>query len=895
MRLVRVGLLMLMLPFALVAGQQYYGTRIAEIDIQGTEDSALARIPLRVGDPLTAEGVRNSIQALYDHGGYAGIVVDAVPAGDGTRLTFIVEHPFFFSTFNIQPSELLERALSSYIDLNYGERFSRSKLDRIVGALAETLRREGYFTAHIEPVASFDEESRLVAIRLEIISTTKAQTRDVQFDGGEQTFTPDELTDMLDIESGSLFSSERLETGTDRIRNEFAELGFLNTRVAFETNYVAEANVVDTQVFIEPGPFTLVQVRGFDLSDDDIRDMVPVFEEGSVDPDLIAEGLDAIREHLFREGYSQATVESELIPAPLDDAFQINYTVDSGVRHTVREIRFEGHEFFTEASLLERTGITEGGIFSRGSFSPRLLEQARDAISRMYRNEGFYDARIEPGHTIDGTEVTVTIRVVEGRRLPISEILFSGNESVPGTELALVANVFPSQTFTTAAVEQGRGAIAADYHKRGFPDVRVGSTTGRSQDPNGMQVTYNVVEGPSYRIGRVLVAGNTRTQEKVVHRNSQLFEGTPFDPESILEAQQRLYSTGLFNRVDIVPLEQAGPEQRDLLIQLEDAGPLLLTYGIGIQDREGLRGTVELSHTNLFGLDRSISFRVRGSTREQRFQTTYREPRLFNWELDGFASLFVERTRQQFFDASRIDFSLQSLKRFASQDSLLISASFQTVNLRDIRVNPRAGSFPDEVGTIQIARIGGSYIHDTRNDAINPSRGNYMTGSFHLANRAFGSEVDFTAFFTQASIYRPAKESVIAASARFGWNQPYGSTSALPITERYFAGGSTTLRSFGLDAAGPEGGGNALTILNAEYRFPIPFLISGLGGAAFYDTGTVFQRVSDFNFGDFTHTLGFGIRYETPLGPIRVDFGFNLNRKPGESRDRVFFTLGHTF
>ena len=324
----------------------------------------------------------------------------------------------------------------------------------------------------------------------------------------------------------------------------------------------------------------------------------------------------------------------------------------------------------------------------------------------------------------------------------------------------------------------------------------------------------------------------------------------------------------------------------------------------GVQDREGVRGTVEVSHTNLFGLDRSLSFRVRGSKREQRFQTTFREPRLFNWELDGFASLFVERTRQRRFDASRIDFSLQSLKRFANDDSLLVSASFQTVNLQDIRVNEKADDFPDEVGTIQIGSLGASYIRDSRNDRLNPSRGNYFTGTFQLSNRALGSEVNFTSLFTQASIYRPANGAVLAASLRVGWNRPYGGTVKVPITERYFAGGSTTLRGFGRDEAGPEVGGNALAILNAEYRFPIPFLIPGFGGAAFYDTGTVFPRMSDFNFGDFTHTAGFGLRYETPLGPIRVDFGFNLNRQLRElpddvfeleSGNQVFFTLGHTF
>ena len=151
-----------------------------------------------------------------------------------------------------------------------------------------------------------------------------------------------------------------------------------------------------------------------------------------------------------------------------------------------------------------------------------------------------------------------------------------------------------------------------------------------------------------------------------------------------------------------------------------------------------------------------------------------------------------------------------------------------------------------------------------------------------MADERIGSQKNFVSLFAQASIYRPAKETVVAASLRFGWSQPYGKTDRLPITERYFAGGSTTLRAFGRDQAGTKRGGNALAILNVEYRFPIRFPISGLGGAVFYDTGTTFSHISDFYLGAFTHTAGFGLRYDTPLGPIVLDFGFNLNRQINE-------------
>ena len=894
MRIIRL-ISCVLLPLALAA-QQPDSTRVGTIAIEGAPESILEVIPLRSGDLLTTESVRASIQALFDEGRYGHIEVDASESPDGTTsLTFFVEEPYFLATVILRSATLLDRPLCNYLDLPYGERFSRTQLDEIVNAVGEQFGREGYFEAEVRPTYEFDDESRLVAVTVEVGVGLPARIRTLEFEGGEQTFTKAELGNAFGVEVGNEFLTERLEDGRENIRSEFAELGFLNTGVDFIESYDRADNAIDVRVVIEPGPFTLVQVRGYDLDDSDIRDLIPVFEEGSVDPDLIEEGRVGLLEYVRQEGFFEASVDAELIAAPRDNAFQINYLVSSGERYAVREVSFEGQTFFDEDVLYEIIGISRNGLFNRGVFSPELLETAAETIERLYAASGFDRTRVDPEYSTESNAITVILVITEGNQLEIGGLYFEGNTAFDNTKLDRIANLPSGNAYTPGAVERARGAIASSYHGRGYPDVRVKSVVDQNVNGDLVDLTYNIEEGEPYTIGKILVSGNTRTRDKVIHRNSRLTEGDVYDPETILQAQQRLYATGLFSRVDIVTLEHDKPGARDLLIQLEDASPLLLTYGVGVQDREGPRGTVELTHSNLWGLDRSLSFRIRGSRREQRFQTTFREPRLFNWELDGFASLFIERTRQQFFDANRIDFSFQSLKQFANRDSLLFSASFQTVNLRDIRVNPRAGSFPDETGTVQIASIGGSYIHDTRNDPINPRRGNYFTGTLQLANEHIGSQVNYVSLFTQASIYRPAKDTVIAASARFGWNQPYGKTESLPITERYFAGGSTTLRSFGLDQAGTEGGGNALAILNAEYRFPIPLLISGLGGAAFYDTGTTFQYISDFNFGDFTHTVGFGIRYETPLGPIRLDFGFNMNRQPNESQNKVFLTLGHAF
>ena len=353
--------------------------------------------------------------------------------------------------------------------------------------------------------------------------------------------------------------------------------------------------------------------------------------------------------------------------------------------------------------------------------------------------------------------------------------------------------------------------------------------------------------------------------------------------------------------MEIVPLDEGAPGIRNLLVQVEDAKPILLTYGVGYQEFEHARGTFEISHNNLFGMNRAISLRTRASVRERLAQVTFKEPRLFNHNLDGFFSAFVEHTEQPSFTANRIDFSVQALKRFSAQRNLLVTAGYQAVNLQDIRVNIHALTLPAERGIIQIARVGASYIQDRRDDPANPRSGSFRTTTVQTAARALGSEINFTSLYNEYNLYTPVKtSSVFVSSFRFGWNHPFGSTTqvGLPPTERYFAGGSTTLRGYGFDDANPNGG-NVLMLGNLEYRFPLRFSpINGVRGAFFYDTGYVFPDLSSVSLAAFSHTVGYGFRYQTPLGPVRLDFGFNLNPNVNgvhTNTVHVFFTLGNPF
>jgi outer membrane protein insertion porin family len=909
---VQALILVLLVPCFARAEQQYYGTRMASVTLSGADSQTdLAVIPLRTGQVLTVENVRAAVQALYDTGRYSYIEVDAEAAGEGTSLTFRVRPFFFFGNFRLEPGDLLERQLSSSSRLPFGEKYSTSVVDRIKQDTTELLKSQGYFEAVVTPQTEFVEETRLAHVTLHAEAGPRAKVGTVQIQGGEQTFSNMELLDALDLKTNHDFSSAALEKGISDLRAKFTKLGFLNTRVNTQRQYQPATHTVDLNLTVQPGQFTLVTTDGFDISKQKLQELVPVYEEGTVDQDLVEEGRVQLDRYMQQRGYFEAVVTSETIEAPLDNAIQIKYTIVPGISHRIEAVRIDGNMHFSTRDIKARMKIREATFLSRGVFSREILDEDVRAIEAMYRNAGFEGTTVQGTYQEHEHLVDVVIQIQEGMQLPVEFVTLLGNYAVGEKELRGKIPLKEGDTYTPVDVDQARAAITQYYYSLGYPDVRVEPIVDRVQTNHGMHVTFQITEGDAYKIGNILVTGNTLTKEKIIHRNSNLYPNTPYNPEAILEGQQKLYATGLFNFVAIVPVQQNLPGVRNLLIQVEDAKPIQLTYGFGYQEFERVRGTIEISHNNLFGLDRSISVRTRASMRERLAQSTYREPRLFNRNLDGFASAYVEHAERPFYSVNRMDFALQALKRFSPQANLVVSSSYQAANIGDIGVNPHAQTTPSEVGPCQICqttRIGASYIQDRRNDPINPSSGFFSTTTFQLASRAFASELNFTSLFNQFSFYSPAPNGVFATSFRFGWNHPYGitnefapgQTEKLPPTERYYAGGSTTLRGLGLDEAEPSGG-NVMTIGNFEYRVPLRvFPINGVGGALFYDTGNVFASIPAIRLSQFKHDVGFGLRYQTPVGPVRLDFGFNLNRAirqdgTKEPLMKVFFTLGNPF
>lgn len=907
--------LLLWIPTLAFAQESYYGTRVSTIKLsEGANPADLDRISLRTGDVITPENIRSGIQALFETGRYQSIEVDATTSDNGTDLTFIATAHSYFGAFRLHPENLLERALSTLLRFPVAQKFSNARLEDIVMATRQILEDEGYFEPTLTVETSPDKEiPYLRNVDITAVGLTpkdRARVSTVEIHGGEKVFPGSELRDALGISPRKFYNAAELERGITSIRTRFLDKNFLNTRVEVMRTYQHEANSVQLTISIEPGQETVIDTDG-QIADAEVRRLVPIFEEGAFDTDLIREGRDRIVEYLQREGYFEASVTGpDIIPSTEDMPFRIHFFIKKGEQHRVKSVQFRGNVAFSNDEIQQRIRVHRAAFLNRGLFSDELVRQDVDTIRNMYRRAGYEAAFVEFHREDDTTkhEIHVVFDIIENDRYRVDKISFEGNIIVSETELRDAIRLKEGDLYSPDNAEEARRDLTRHFYENGFPDARVDLTADTDPETRNKRLTFKISEGRRYKVGRILIVGNTLTAPKYIRRVSGLREYESwFNPEQILQAQRQLYATGLFRHVDIVPLDQDQGELRTILIQVEEAKPILFTPGIGVKEYTGPRLTLDVSHNNLWGGNRSLGVRIRLGLYEQQFQTTYHEPRLLNRDkLDGYGVLTIENRNQLAFSSSGVEFSLQVRKELSDTRGFITTASYQTVNLKDIKTSSIGRNFPDVEGIIQIARVGVSYVTDNRDDVLDPQRGVFTTSTFQVASKHLGSEVDFLSFFNQSTFQRKEGVGTFALSSRLGWKVPYADTPDLPITERYFAGGSTTLRGFGVDEAGPPGGGQLLTIGNVEYRVPLKsFTFGTLGGAAFYDTGNVFERPQDFEFTEFTHSAGLGLRFRTPLGPVRFDVGFNLNPKwrvnqetllpEREERVHYFITLGQAF
>jgi len=618
-----------------------------------------------------------------------------------------------------------------------------------------------------------------------------------------------------------------------------------------------------------------------------------------------------------REGYDEARVQvdrSESAPG-----VALTYTIAAGPR---TRLVVSGYEL--DADTRERVRAAWRDSVFDGFLIDEVTAIVRDALARHgYPNAHIQCSfRLQPEDPPPPDEKTLTIAIDPGPRaaaiptlaapvIPIEEVRFQGVARLSSDLVYRAAGLVPGAPYDPEEAEAARQRVLAVYRRHGFPRARADLQQVRRDDPPRVALTFLVQEGPQQVITAIDIEGNRGIDRDVIRRALALPLDEPVASDAWLQARRRVFDTGLFRRVDVtaVPVTpvQPDPDVQPVRahVAVEEWPAVRLRYGFEVAE-ERPEGEVEgrelapglsadVMRRTLFGRALTLGAALQYQRREQAGRAFLNAPTMFGWPIES--SFLLERSREEFTAATllteRSGVSWEQRLRFARNLRLSYAYHFERNHTFD--TNPDV-DFPFDL-TVRVARLTATAAYDTRDDPADTRRGLLVSSSFDYAPAALGTEFRYWKDLIQAYSFRPWRRLVFASAARVGFAAALDDQELL-FSERFFAGGSRTVRGAREGTAGPrdafgEGrGGAALLVLNQEVRFPI---YRWVGGVGFVDAGNVFDTISDFDLGDLTGSVGFGLRISTPFALLRVDYGRLLSPGPNERPGRWIFGIGQAF
>ena len=952
--------------------------------ITGTSPEMLRTLVVqKTGAPLDRKELRDSLLALYATGRFASLRVEAESSqGNGLTLVFVVTENYFYGDINVDGTPKRDPRPHQLIDatkLDLGQVFSREGVEHAVERMKKVMADNGYYKAAISYQLRPHDQTRQMDIDFHVIPGDLARVGEVKIEG-DTGIPADKIRSLTKLKSGDKVKQDHVTRALERLRANYQKNGHLEAQVSLiDRPYHLATNRLGYVFKVEQGPTVAILTEGEKISKRQLKKLVPVYQENSVDDDLLNEGRRNLRDYLQTKGYFDVSVDMERRPQE-PDHLNIIYTIDPGPRHKLAAVKIDGNRYFDDEIIHERMAVQAKSWFlESGRFSQRLLADDLTSIKNLYQANGFLEVKvnseIQEDYRGQKDEIAVVVKIEEGPQTLVGSLDLVGASSFPRETLMRRLSAVPDQPYSDANVATDRDAITYYYYNHGFPDVRFEAAASPvAGEPNRMNVVYTITEGERVFVNRVIITGLEFTRPYVVDKQMRIGDGDPLSQSRMVESQRRLYDLGLFNEVSMAVQNPDGQApSKDVLFNLQEAKRWTFRYGGGIEFATGNiptnnnpqgstgvspNGVLEVTRLNMFGRNQTLTMRVRAGLLTRRALIGYDAPRLFHresWRVT-FSAFYDNTADVNTFSSERLEGSMQAEQKYNRTTTLLYRLSYQRVKVDPNSLVIDPALIPLYSKPVLIAMPSFTYLHDTRDNPIDSHKGSYTIVDLGLATSALGSEANFGKVILQnATYYTFKKKWVLARNTQIGIEHPYGTNNFLslppagtplpteatsvPLPELFFSGGGNSLRGFSINQAGPRDlqtgyaiGGQGLFVNNLELRTPpvqLPYVGDNLGFVFFHDMGNVFatpnQIISGMlrihqpsiaacsppaskvpcNFSYNPQAVGIGVRYKTPVGPVRFDLSYNLNptRYPIQEQDKVetlrhinfFFSIGQTF
>ncbi len=900
-----------------------------------------AAVALRPGEPLHGAAVAETIDRMFATGYYDDIQIDAEPQSGGVVVRIVTANVWFVGHVRVLGSVSSPPnvgALRNAAQLDLGTSFHAADIDAARDHIIHLLSTNGYHDAQVHFETFEDPRTQQVVINIDVSSGDRARYAPPVIEGDTKLSNAAIVRatgwKVRFINRWRQVTQSLTDKGVEGVQKKYDSQNRLAARVDLTSmKYDPDTQRVTPTLHIEAGPKITLKALEAKISKSRLNRYVPVRQEGAVDRDLLTEGARNLRDYFQSQGYPAVDVTFRQLPEQ-NGRETIEYFISKGERRKLVKVFLEGNRYFTTSTLRERMFLEPAALqFRYGRYSEAFRQRDEESIANLYRSNGFRSVQVTS--TVNTSyqgktgRMAVTFHIHEGPQWFVHSLDADGIADAGARQLVPQLSSAAGQPFSELNVSADRSTLLSYYYGHGYLHATFASTASMAGEPNRVDLHYHMVEGPRDFVREVLVTGLRNVKRSIVTDRIPLKPGDPLSPAAIQDSQRALDDLGLFANISTAIQDRDGDTaDKYVLYDFEEAHRYTMKFGLGaevaqfgptstdISYPQGFTGfsprvSVDANRLDFLGLGHTIALKTLLSNIEQQASLSYIVPNLFGSSTRSFTVTALYDLSQDIltFTSKRQEASAQLTQKLSRASSLLVRFAYRRVGIGNVVIPTLL--VPQLLQPVQIGILSAIYVQDRRDDPADPHQGVYNSIDFGVANASFGSQRDFTRLLARnASYYRIGKRIVFARQITFGtinaYHTPAGLTAAeaIPLAERFFGGGDITDRAFPEEEAGPRDigtpagpgatatrptgfplGGNAMLFNNTELRFPL--IGDNIGGVLFHDIGNVYRSLGDIsfryrqlnnqNFNYAAQAVGFGIRYKTPIGPLRVDLAYALN------------------
>ncbi len=695
------------------------------------------------------------------------------------------------------------------------------------------------------------------------------------------------VRDFILNRTKGIFDLEKLRESIDSLKREYLKSGYFLSSISWDYRLQDKGSIIILK--IKKGKKVEVVVTGYKIKKIKINSVWNPYVSKNW---AIEEGKNIILKELLKYGYMFPIIHYDILETR--NEIKVKYEVIKGKRYKLGNIKVINNKKLSKILILEKIKPLIKDFYKYAYFDGSIMDEIVYVVEKTYWDMGFRDAEIKLTPVKRGKYVDIYIKIKEGDKTLIKDVELVGNNYFSSTFiLKNMLNISLPMAYNMEKINSLKTIIEAFYQEKGFKDVRVVYEI--NEGLNGDKLVFKIFEGERYFIEDIIWIGERVIKEELFWDCVYVSKGKYLNFRDVEKTIKELSILEVFGNIKIKFLRKERGKYI-MFIKTEEANTVFTSYGIGWKERAGLRGFIEFQKINPLGKANIVSFLLRYGKNDKRFIANFESPWKWEKKFKTFITLWYEDENLTSYSFKRRGFSFNAL--YKTDKNSYYSAVFKFLETELTSLSIPESEVDRENAPFSSSIFAFNYSFDGRNDPVNPTSGTYFSIDFSKAFKFLGTESSYIKGGIKFQHVRKIKEGfLLIEQVRMGIGG-----GEIPIVDRYFAGGSFSFRGAKVDYLGPIDsktqkplGGNAILVNNIELWIPSTLPVEGLFVTLFYDMGDVMKNLSVLKYLRLQHAIGIGVRYITPLGPIRVDISYNISENAYEKGPFIYFAIGNIF